>query len=86
MGDVTDAYGDRDVPEEDSGDDMDAICDLAQNITSYLDDYQTPGDGRVLYCHSGSGHSYNLVDSDVDACSAHLDHDWDVFPSTGCDT
>jgi hypothetical protein len=65
---------------------IEEICELAANLTGYLDRFQTAGDGRVLYCHSGSGDGYNLVDSDIDSCSAHLDHRYDVFPSTGCDS
>ncbi|MFZ5475750.1 MAG: hypothetical protein ACOZNI_03150 [Myxococcota bacterium] len=71
----------------DTGDvDVDDVCRLAANLTGYLDDFQTPEDGKVVFCHSGSGEDYVLVDSDVDACSAHVQHRWDVFPTTGCDS
>ena len=63
------------------------ICENAAVIAGYLDPYQTPYDGKVLYCHSGGGTSYTFVDSDISSCGSHLTgHANDVFPTTGCDS
>ena len=59
-------------------------CEYAVQIDGYLDQFETAGDGRVLYCHSGSGHNYNLVESSVDSCIPHLAHIFDIFPTTLC--
>lgn len=64
----------------------DEICELAAALALTLDPYQTPGDGRVVYCHSGSGSSYNYIETDISSCLPHLNHDHDVFPTTGCDS
>jgi hypothetical protein len=69
-----------------TGEIPDDVCELAAATSGYLDAFETPGDGRVLYCHSGSGKSYVFVDSDIDSCLAHLDHRGDVFPTTLCDS
>jgi hypothetical protein len=84
--------GDTGVTGEEGGDSgtggeiPDDACVLASEIDGYLDAFQTAGDGRVLYCHSGSGKSFVFVDSDIDSCLAHLDHRGDVFPTTLCDS
>jgi hypothetical protein len=61
------------------------ICEKAAALTITLDPYQVPEDGRVVYCHSGSGNGYNYIESDISSCLPHLNHDFDVFPTTGCD-
>lgn len=68
-----------DIPEED-------ICEKAAALTITLDPFQTPSDGRVYYCHSGSGNSYNYIETDISSCLPHLNHDYDIFPTTGCDS
>lgn len=85
--------GDTGVTGDGSGGDTgtggeipDDACVIAAEIDGYLDGFQTEGDGRVLYCHSGSAKSYVFVDSDIDSCLAHLDHRGDVFPTTLCDS
>lgn len=64
---------------------IDDWCVLASEIDGFLDPYQVPYDGRVFYCHSGSGNLV-LLETDIDACFAHLDHALDVFPTTLCDS
>ncbi|MCA9493359.1 MAG: hypothetical protein KC621_25685, partial [Myxococcales bacterium] len=61
------------------------LCERAAGLAGYLDQWQTAGDGRVYYCHSSSG-NYTFVESDISSCLPHLNHNFDVFPSTGCDT
>lgn len=95
-GDVTidsGGSGDGTLPEGadgggDTGDpeDIEDTCALAENLTGYLDRYQTAGDGRVLYCHGTGNGRFVLVDSDISSCFSHLNHRHDVFPSTGCDS
>lgn len=68
-----------------SGPDPD-VCERAENLTAYLDRFQVPDDGHVLYCHGTGGGGFVLVDSNISSCFPHLDHRWDVFPSTGCDS
>jgi hypothetical protein len=66
----------------------DEVCDLAAatGLATALDPYQIPGDGRVVYCHSSAGNSYNYVESDISSCLPHINHNFDIFPSTGCDS
>jgi hypothetical protein len=84
----TDTDTDTDtVPWIDTGLTDQEICEEAARIAGYLDPYQTPGDGKVLYCHSGGGPNYTFVDSDISSCLTHLsNHASDVFPTTGCDS
>jgi hypothetical protein len=70
---------DTDLTEEE-------ICEAAAALTITLDPYQTPDDGKVIYCHSSSGGSYNYIDSNISSCLPHLNHNYDVFPTSGCDT
>jgi hypothetical protein len=97
-GDPQDPGGDPEDPDTDEPDtdepgtdepdpDLteDQICEKAAALTITLDPYQTPDDGRVVYCHSGSGGGYNYIESDISSCLPHLNHDYDVFPTTGCD-
>ena len=70
----------------DSGFDEDAFCQEAATLAGYLDPYQSADDGRVLFCHSGSGSHYNLIETDISSCLPHLSHASDVFPTSGCDT
>jgi hypothetical protein len=62
------------------------LCNDAATLVGYLDQFQTPGDDRVLYCHSGAGGSWNFVESNISSCLPHLNHNFDVFPTTGCDS
>lgn len=62
------------------------FCEKAASIAGFLDSYQVPGDGRVIYCHSGTGRHYTIIDTDISSCLPHLDHVADVFPSTLCDS
>jgi hypothetical protein len=75
---------DTDFPDQPGEDDD--LCSKAARTAGYLDSFQTPGDGKVLYCHRGGGPHYVLVDTDISACLPHLDHVNDVFPSTLCDS
>lgn len=74
----TDVDTDTGFPED--------LCDKASRTTGYLDHFQTSGDGKVLFCHREGGPNYVEIDTDVSACLSHLDHDLDVFPTTGCDS
>lgn len=69
----------------DTGEIPEDVCDIAVQIAGWLDQYQVAGDGRVFYCHSGSG-NYTLIEADISACIPHLRHEWDVFPTTLCDS
>lgn len=64
----------------------DELCEAAAALSSILDPYQTEGDSRVTYCHSSSGSNWHLIDSDISSCLPHLNHSYDVFPTTGCDS
>jgi hypothetical protein len=77
----TDTGTDTDPPDIPTDDD----CDIAVDLDGWLDQFQVAGDGRVYYCHAGSG-NYTMVESNIDSCIKHLDHEWDVFPSTLCDS
>jgi hypothetical protein len=78
--------GDPGTPDEpDPNLTEDEICEKAAALTITLDPYQTPEDGRVVYCHSGSGGGYNYIESDISSCLPHLNHEYDVFPTSGCD-
>ncbi|MFN7145426.1 MAG: hypothetical protein ACK4YP_16755 [Myxococcota bacterium] len=74
------------VPDTGDPGDVEDTCAIAENLTGHLDRYQTPGDGRVLYCHGTGSGRFVLVESDISSCFPHLDHRHDVFPSTGCDS
>lgn len=68
------------------GEGGEGVCVVTENLTQWLDTFQVTGDARVLYCHGTGGGQFVLVESDISACFPHLDHRWDVFPSTGCDS
>jgi hypothetical protein len=72
--------------QPDTGLTDDEICDRAASLAGYLDAWQTAGDGRVYYCHSSSGTNWVFVESDISSCIPHLNHNYAVFPTTGCDT
>jgi len=61
-------------------------CEEAKRTTGYLDGFQRPGDGKVVFCHRQGGPNYVIINTDIDACLPHLDHDQDVFPTSGCDS
>lgn len=65
---------------------VEADCVQAESIPDWLDQFQVPNDGKVYFCHSGSGSSYTIVNSDISSCMAHLSHSHDVFPTTLCDS
>jgi hypothetical protein len=73
----SDGWGKEDL--EDSGFDEDVFCAAAADDPTILDDFETPGDDHVLYCHNASCNGYVLVDSNIDSCLTHLDHSCDVF-------
>jgi hypothetical protein len=73
-----DADTDTDVPEI-----PDDACEQAVELDGYLDQFEVPGDGRVFYCHSGSG-NYVQIESNISSCLPHLNHSHDVFPTTLC--
>ena len=63
------------------------VCSGVNPLDLSLDIMQVPGDGRVLYCHGGGGGGHwTLVESDISSCLPHLQHEGDVFPTTGCDS
>ena len=64
----------------------DEFCQKAATLSGFLDGFQTPDDGKVVFCHSGSGSHYSKNDTDISACLPHLNHTNDVFPTTGCDS
>jgi hypothetical protein len=72
-----------DVPTDPTGDE---ICELAAALVIELDPYQTPGDGRVVYCHAGGGTNIHYIETDISSCLPHINHPGDVFPTTGCDS
>jgi len=75
------------IPSGDTGLTDDQICINASQIAGYLDQFQTAYDKKVLYCHSGSGGNWTFVDSDISSCVPHLmNHSYDIFPTTGCDS
>ena len=47
-------------------------CDFADHIDGYLDQFQTPGDGKVWFCHSLNGNSFNLIETSNAACIPHI--------------
>jgi hypothetical protein len=61
-------------------------CLLAETIFGWLDQFQVPNDGKVYFCHSGTGGSYTIVNSDISSCQAHTSHPYDKFPTTICDS
>ena len=88
LGDDTDGRGDGGTfaTDDSGGGDGVSTCETAGNLTEYLDTFQVTGDDRVLYCHGTGGGNFVLVESDISACFPHLDHRFDVFPATGCDS
>jgi hypothetical protein len=78
---------DGDDPDDGDGPDVpDDTCERAANISGYLDRFQVAGDGRVLYCHSSSGRGFVVIASDISSCLPHLDHRYDIFPTSLCDS
>jgi hypothetical protein len=96
----TGATGDDDDDDDTTGDETppewtgtvptdptnDEICQLAAALVIELDPYQTPDDGRVVYCHAGGGDNLHYIETDISSCLPHLNHPGDVFPTTGCDS
>lgn len=76
--------GDTGTPWD--GEDADDFCDKASRVTGYLDTFQVPDDGRVVFCHRQGGPHFTAIDTSISACMPHLDHTYDVFPSTLCDS
>jgi len=70
-------------------DDSDPDC-AAQTICTtpgYLDLLQTPGDGRVSFCHSEDGSLFDFINTSTEECEPHNTlHEFDRFPTTGCDS
>ena len=62
------------------------LCDFASLVTGFLDQFQTPYDGKVIFCHSSSGNSYTQIDTNNSSCLTHINHAYDIFPTTLCDT
>ena len=83
----SDAPGDSDTDTAptDTGLTGEEICERAARVFGYLDRFQTPGDGRVFFCHfTGSGWHY--LETDISACLSHAQQHSDTFPTTGCDS
>jgi hypothetical protein len=76
---------DTGAPLDTAWESEDAFCSAAALISTYLDALQTPGDGKVIFCHYAGGH-YNIQDINISACFPHLSHVQDVLPSTLCDS
>jgi hypothetical protein len=74
---------DTGFPDTGGGDDL---CSLAARTAGYLDAFQVPGDGQVLFCHRESGPHFVEINTNISACIPHLDHTHDVFPTTLCDS
>jgi hypothetical protein len=68
----------------DYGTDADNYCRKALRNGSLLDQEQVEGSHKITFCHSMSDGHWAVVSTDYSSCSAHLDHAYDVFPSTGC--
>ena len=86
---VTDGDADADADADtdtDTGGYEDACEDAGSRTAGYLDAYQTAGDGKVVFCHQVGGPNWVEIDTDISACLPHLDHELDVFPTTGCDS
>ena len=62
------------------------VCDWALHVAGFLDAYNTPGDGKVVYCHQSGGPNYVMNDTSNAACLTHIAHLGDVFPTTICDS
>jgi len=62
------------------------LCDWALHVAGFLDAYNTPGDGKVIYCHQSGGPNYVMQDTSVSSCLTHIAHAGDVFPTTICDS
>jgi hypothetical protein len=60
-------------------------CARASRIPGYLDRFQTPGDGKVVFCHRTSAGSWTRIDTSTSACIHHAGHLLDLFPRTLCD-
>ncbi len=82
----TDADPSEPPAQPDTGLTDDEICESADALAGYLDPWQTAGDGRVYYCHSSSGSNWVFIESDISSCLPHLNHGFDIFPTTGCDS
>lgn len=74
--------GETDTPDIPTADD----CTRAVELDGWLDQFQVQGDDRVLFCHSGSGGHYSMVEANIDSCLKHLRHPGDVFPTLLCDS
>jgi hypothetical protein len=61
-------------------------CEWAAHVAGYLDQFQTPGDGLVWYCHNDGGPDTVFQESNVDSCLTHIAHSGDIFPTTICDS
>jgi len=62
------------------------LCDWALHVAGFLDAYNTPGDGKVIYCHQSGGPNYVMQDTSVSSCLTHIAHAGDVFPTSICDS
>jgi hypothetical protein len=72
--------GDPDFDEE-------VFCTAAMKDPTLLDDLETWGDDHVMFCHSSGCSNFTFVDSNIDSCLPHLDHECDVFSREyGCGT
>ncbi|MDG1482510.1 MAG: hypothetical protein P8R54_23165, partial [Myxococcota bacterium] len=68
------------------GEVTEADCKKAVGTGDWLDQFQTKGDGKVVFCHSGSGTNYSVINTSTSACLSHADHTYDVYPTTICDS
>ncbi|TNE84182.1 MAG: hypothetical protein EP330_30660 [Deltaproteobacteria bacterium] len=90
-----DADADTDVPVDTS--DENALCAYAAYTAGFLDQFQDPNDGSVLFCHKDGQGRYGLVNSSFNSCQRHWTNHrstevidgltveaGDVFPTLGC--
>ena len=55
-------------------------------MAGFLDPLQTPGDGKVIFCHSSGGSNYVYNDTSISSCLTHISHAYDIMPTTICDS
>ncbi len=77
----TDTAGDTDP-----GTISESDCVKASRVPGWLDQFQTPGDGKVIFCHRNAPGKWSVIDTRIRSCIPHAGHLRDIFPSTLCDS
>ena len=79
-------WSDSDLPYDTDGEIEERDCVIATQVSGWLDQFQTPLDGKVVFCHRTSLGNWTIVDASISACRAHAYHLLDQFPSSLCDS